>query len=154
MRQGRPRAIGFTLVELLVVLAILGLTMAVVPPLIGAALPGVELKGAARRSAAGLRLAREEAIRTGRAAAWTLDIEARAFRITGNHRPGRLPDGIRLRLEAAERELDGEGRGAIRFFPDGSSTGGVFVLERDGRGYQVGVDWLTGRVRLAAWEAP
>ncbi len=67
---------GFTLVELLVVLAIAGLLLAVTPPLISAAMPGVELKAAARRTAGALRLAREVAIASGRDAAWVIDVES------------------------------------------------------------------------------
>ncbi|WP_295390128.1 GspH/FimT family pseudopilin [uncultured Thiodictyon sp.] len=143
---------GFTIVELLVVLAIAAVLMAAVPPLISAVFPGVELKAAARRTAASLRLVRETAIRTGAEAALVVNVEERTL-----EGPGRgivtLPHRIRLRLNAAVREQIDADRGAIRFFPDGSSTGGVVVLARaDVRsGYQVGVNWLTGRVRLAPW---
>jgi len=150
----RRSKMGFTLIELLVVLALIGAIMAITPPLIRAALPGVELKAAARRTVSGLRLAREEAIRTGRDAALTLNVEERSFRVDGGYRPAKLPDDISVRLEAAEREMSDDQTGAIRFFADGSSTGGVIVLARDGRGYQVGVNWLTGRTRIATWEAP
>ncbi|TVQ86573.1 MAG: type II secretion system protein GspH [Chromatiaceae bacterium] len=144
---------GFTLVELLVVLAIAGLMLALTPPLIGAALPGVELKGAARRTAAALRLTREIAIAEGRSAAWVLDLTGRRYHLDGDTRGGRLPAGIELQLTAAEAELQSETLGGIRFFPDGSSTGGRVVLQRAGRGYQVGVNWLTGRVLIADWHA-
>ncbi|MBK1702604.1 type II secretion system protein GspH [Thiococcus pfennigii] len=149
----RRAAAGFTLMELLVVLALIAAVLAVTPPLIGQALPGVELKAAARRTVAGLRLARTEAIRSGRDAAFTLDVEGRSFRVDGDYRSGRLPKDIRVRLEAAERETDGDRMGAIRFFPDGSSTGGLIVLAREGRGYEVGVNWLTGAIRMAPCEA-
>ena len=46
---------GFTLLELLVVLALATLLIALVPPLISAALPGVELKSSARKVAASVR---------------------------------------------------------------------------------------------------
>ena len=36
----------------------------------------------------------------------------------------------------------------IRFFPDGSATGGRVRLARDNRQYVVVVDWLTGSVSL------
>ncbi|MEA3278177.1 MAG: GspH/FimT family pseudopilin [Pseudomonadota bacterium] len=144
---------GFTLLELLVVLAIATLLLAVTPPLITAALPGVELKAAARRTTAGLRLAREEAIRRGRDASLVLDVEARSFEVEGDFRAVRLPDDVTLRLVAAESEMLSDQVGAIRFFPDGSSTGGRIVLSREGKGYQVGVEWLTGRIRMIEWEA-
>lgn len=153
MPAPRPRpAGGFTLLELLVVLAIAALLLAVVPPLFSAALPGVELKAAARRVASGLRLAREEAIRSGRDAAFVLDVEGRAFRVDGPYRVTPLPVGLDLKLEAAESEMQGEGVGAVRFFPDGTSTGGRVVVARGDSGYQVGVHWLTGRIETAPWE--
>lgn len=136
----------------MVVLAIAALLLAVTPPLITSAIPGVELKASARRVAAGLRLAREEAIRSGSDAAFTLDLEKRTFEVDGGFRNGKLPEGLKLKLEAAEREMLSDQAGAIRFFPDGSSTGGRIILARDGAGYQVGVQWLTGRIRMAAWE--
>jgi len=49
--------------------------------------------------------------------------------------------------------MQSERVGAIRFFPDGSSTGGRVILKRDDgdAGWQVGVNWLTGRILVAEW---
>jgi general secretion pathway protein H len=142
------------LVELLVVLAIGGLLLAVTPPLITAALPGVELKAAARRTAGALRLAREIAIAEGRDAAWVLDIDHNRYRIEGDHRGGSLPGGLDIDLVAAQAEMQSDSVGAIRFYPDGSSTGGRVILKRGEGGFQVGVNWLTGRILVADWERP
>ncbi|NCA71661.1 MAG: type II secretion system protein GspH [Sphingobacteriia bacterium] len=147
MRQAR----GFTLVELLVVLAIAAMAMAAVPPLISAAMPGVEMKAAARRTLASLRLTREVAIRQGRSIALIIDVQEHRLEIPG-HRPLTLPRRLDLSLEAAEREMLDEQRGAIRFFADGSSTGGRVLLAHGDSGYQIGVNWLTGHARMAAWE--
>jgi len=149
--RARPAA-GFTLLELMVVLAIAALLLAITPPLISSVVPGVELKASARRVAAGLRLAREEAIRGGRDVAFTLDVEARTYRVDGNYKEARLAKDLRLKLEAAETEMLGDHRGSVRFFPDGSSTGGRIILSHAGHGYQVGVKWLTGRVEMAPWD--
>lgn len=135
-------------------LAIGGLLLAVGPPLISASMPGVELKAAARRTAGALRLAREIAITRGRDAAWVVDVEANRYRIDGDRRTGSFPKGLDIELVAAEAEMRSDDVGAIRFFPDGSSTGGRVILKRGDSGYQVGVNWLTGRILIADWERP
>lgn len=134
------------------VLAIGGLLLALTPPLVTAVIPGVELKAAARRTAAGLRLAREVAVAQGRDAAWLLDVEQNRYSLEGDLRAGTLPDGIELELVAAEEEMQDDAVGGIRFYPDGSSSGGRVILKRGERGYQVGVNWLTGRILIAEWE--
>lgn len=143
---------GFTLIELLVVLALAALLIGVVPPLIGAAFPGVQLKAAARSTAAGLRLAREEAIRGGRDVALVLDVGGRRYQVEGDARSVSLPAGLDLKLEGARSEMRDDQVGAVRFYPDGSSTGGRVLLSRNGHGYQVGVAWLTGRIAIGPWE--
>ncbi len=144
---------GFTLVELIVVLAIGGLLLALTPPLITAALPGVELKAGARRAAGALRQTREIAIAQGIEATWLLNIETGQYRVEGQGRQGALPDGIKIELVTAQDELRSERLGGIRFFPDGSSSGGRLILKRGEGGLQVGVNWLTGRILVADWEA-
>ncbi|NEX17239.1 MAG: type II secretion system protein GspH [Halochromatium sp.] len=144
---------GFTLVELLVVLALGGLLLALTPPLITAALPGVELKAGARRAAGALRQTREIAIATGSEAVWLLDTESGRYQIEDQARFGAFPSGIDIELVAARDELRNERLGGIRFFPDGSSSGGRVILKRGDGGYQVGVNWLTGRILVADWEA-
>jgi general secretion pathway protein H len=136
---------------LLVVLAVLALLMTAVPSLFSAAFPGMEMKSAARRTVSTLRLARESAIRRGTDMALLVDIGARQLDLQG-YRSLKLPSRLTVQLEAADQEMLDDQRGAIRFFPDGSSTGGRIILANGGHGYQVGVTWLTGRIEMAPWE--
>ena len=64
-----------------------------------------------------------------------------------------MPPEIRLTLLTARREQIDETRGNIRFFPDGTSTGGAVRLLRDDRAYEVAVDWFDGRVSINETEA-
>jgi pyruvate,orthophosphate dikinase len=57
--------------------------------------------------------------------------------------------GAEVAFLTAAEEVSRERRGAIRFFPDGSATGGGIRLTQNGRSYLVSVHWLTGQVSLA-----
>lgn len=144
----RCRASGFTLVEMLVVLLIASLAFAAIPPLLSAAMPGTELKGAARQLAASLRYARYQAITERREVALILDLEGRRYSLQGEGRVSRLPEDLSLALTTGHTEVIGERQGMIRFFPDGSSSGGRIELASGKRSSSVDVDWLTGRVTV------
>ena len=144
----RTRGGGFTLLELLVVLAILLLMASLVPPLVSGAVPGAELKGAARELAAALRNARSQAITRNQEVIVHLNVKTRRYRITGRKQAFTLPDDLKLSVYGASSESPSAVIGGIRFFPDGSSTGGRITVAKDNQAYQVNVDWLLGRVKL------
>ena len=145
-RRGGGRAAGFTLLELLVVLVIAVAIAGVALPRFAGVMETVELKRAARELASALREARSQAIAQRRDVALVLDVERRMFETNGGRRPRALPPRLDLRLVAAESEVVSEAVGAIRFFTDGSSTGGRITVSAGSRAYVIDVNWLTGRV--------
>jgi general secretion pathway protein H len=143
-----PPAAGFSLIELIVVLAILGLALVLI---IGYRAPwstALGLKGTAAELASGLRLARSQAIAGNRPVSLDLDLAAHRYRV-GDGPPQALPPQLSIELLTIAGENSGRTRGDIRFNPDGSSTGGRISLAEGGRHIAVGVDWLTGRVTVA-----
>jgi general secretion pathway protein H len=142
------RASGVTLLELLIVLMLMAIIASVVIPIFGSGVSTTELKRSAREIAAGLRLARSQAISQRSEALLELDLGARAFRVPPDPRIHTLPEGIEIKLYTAQRDLLNEQVGAMRFFPDGGSNGGRITLAAGDRKYDVDVDWLTGRVSI------
>ena len=144
-----PRApAGFTLLEVVVVLAISGVIMVL---LLGSPLRTAtagDLKASARMLASGLRQAQTTAITSRRDAVLTLDVEAREFHV-GDGEVHHVSDKVDLKLFTAQSEVVNEHLGAIRFYPDGSSTGGRITVSSGERKYLVDVDWITGRVAIA-----
>jgi general secretion pathway protein H len=139
---------GFTLIELLAVLFIGALVYAL---LLGVPMRGTstsDLKSSARTLASGLRQAQSTAMATRRDATLTLDLESREFAVTGAEGMRALPKDLELKLYTAQTEAVSERKGAIRFYPDGSSTGGRITVAAGERKYEVDVDWLTGRVSI------
>ncbi len=61
---------------------------------------------------------------------------------------GSIPTAISIDLVTAETELADAESGRIRFFPDGTSTGGTVTLRRGDRAFEVSVDWFDGLVEL------
>lgn len=108
-----------------------------------------DLKSAARSLASGLRQAQSMAMVSRRDAVLTVDMEAHEYVLAGETRARRLPKDIELKLVTAQSEITSDTRGAIRFYPDGSSTGGRITVKAGERQYLVDVDWLTGRVSIA-----
>lgn len=139
---------GFTLLELLVVLALMAMIYSLAAPMISAGLPGAELKGAARQLAAGLRKARSQAVTQKKEAVLTLDVEQHHFEVSGDNHSYALPAKLEISLYTAQSELLRDKVGSIRFFPDGSSTGGRISVAIGERKYHVNIDWLTGQVAI------
>ena len=128
---------GFTLLEVTVVIAILGLVAGIIATRGPLRSERFELASSARILASTLRLARSQAIVSDRIVA----VVARgdAFAIEGGP-VSHLPRGEVL----SERR--------ILFTPSGQSSGTTFVVAgRTGR-ILVSVNWLTGQVRVSAYQ--
>ena len=139
---------GVTLLELIIVISLMAILTAVVIPMFGGGVSTTELRGSARQIAAGLRMARSEALAQRRETFLVLDVAGKRFKVDQDPREHKLPSGIDLKLFTAQNDLVDATTGAIRFFPDGGSNGGRITLAAGTRKYEVDVDWLTGRVAI------
>jgi general secretion pathway protein H len=146
--SGAGKRSGFTLIELVVALAVMGLALVLI---VGYKAPwssGLGLEGTASELASGLRLARSQAIANNQPVAFSLDLAGHIYRV-GGEAPRSLPARLSISLSTVDGERRGAAIGDIRFNPDGSSTGGRITLADGSRRVAVGVDWLTGRVTVA-----
>ncbi len=147
MRRATP---GFTLVELVVALAVAAALFAVVPPALSRLHEAMQYRATVRALLADMQRARLEAGRSGRPVTFSVDFRTRRFGV-GDALDERLPDRLAVRAVVAEKEIAPDGRAAIRFYPDGGATGGSIELVRpSGAGVRLRVDWLLGRVSQEA----
>ena len=139
---------GFTLIEMIVVLIIAVLAMSVVGVNISAGFAGAQLKASVNDVGSALRYTRGQAISTGQEAVFTLDVDKRSYTISTRKKVYKLADDLDLTVNTAQSEINGEGQGSIRFFSDGSSTGGRVEIKSGNRKRYVDVNWLTGQINI------
>lgn len=139
---------GFTLLELMVVLAIVATIATHALPHLPGLASGPELRRDAEELRADLRRARAFALDRGLPNVLLIDVaEGRWSDLTGRAR-GAVRGETRLSLVIAAPERVDPEAGGIRFFPDGTSTGGTVTLRRGDEVVAVKVDWFDGGIRV------
>lgn len=142
---------GFTLIEVLVAMAIAALALAVAVPQVRGTVDAVRVRTAAATLANELRAARAQAMRALEETVLRVDVDARSYRVGDRQQSLAVPSTTAIAITAARSEQESDVGGAIRFFPDGSSTGGRIMIGREPRpSYRIDVHWLTGKVTLTS----
>ena len=142
-----PRAGGFTLFEMLAVILLVGIAAAAVSVSVTQGLRGARVAAASGELAAALRATRAQTIVKGQEQHFDVDTRAATDR-GADGLEVHLPGGLAVAITSAREDLVGATTGRIRFFPDGSSTGGHVTLQQGQRRWQVDVGWLTGAVSV------
>ena len=139
---------GFALIEILCVLAIIGLLAAIILPAVPRSTTRAKLESYAVETAALLKADRNAALRRQIWVATQVDAEARAIRSGVTGQTIRLPRDVVVQATLASRCAERAVGRSIDFFPSGMSCGGTIALLRPGMGYEVRVNWLTGGVEI------
>jgi len=135
----RRGAAGFTLIEMIVVIAVIGLIAGLLLIRHPWHSAGLDLDATERALTAALRLARSRAIAQDRNV--SVITAAVGFSVDGGA-PRALPPN----------EIMSDSR--VVFMPDGGSSGATIILASRSRKIAVTVNWLTGRVRSGELNAP
>ncbi len=143
----RRQAKGFTLLEMLAVILLIGIAAAAVAVSVTQGLASARVSAASGELAAALRATRTQAIVHEEERAFDVDTRANTYRANGGESV-RLPSGMRIGIVSAKEDQVSATTGRIRFFADGSSTGGHITLQRERRQWRVNVSWLTGAVSV------
>lgn len=148
--SNKPRSHGFTLLEVLIVLILGGFLMGVVATSLA---EGPILRKASREVTASLRHARAQAIMRQQPTVWKMHINDKRFWVEGGAGDAgdttrTLNAAITAKINTTSSEVNSAEQGGIRFYPDGSSSGGSVELTHNQQTYKINVEWVTGRVSV------
>lgn len=141
---------GFTLFEMLAVLVIVALTAGAISMLYRTPSSDAQLKTASLMAASRLRDIRSGAMISGTDRVAVIDVVSKSIEFSNGISPLKLPLSIDLDVMSADSERLSPTAAGIRFFPNGSSTGGTINLRSRDKAYEIRINWLTGRVSSAA----
>jgi general secretion pathway protein H len=134
----RPAAGGFTLIETIVVLAILGLTVSIVVGFLPRRNGTLELDNATALVVGAMRIARSHAIAGSRPVLFAATQDGHGIQTD----QGRLTLGSSVWVATPARR-------AILFAPDGGASGGPLRVLVADKTRLIQVDWLTGRITIS-----
>jgi len=144
---------GFTLIEVIVVLGIIAMIAMLAAPRLGSLGPGLKLRAAAEELRGDIRRIRNTALRENRETVLMVDLNSESWGDVRSRWTGQAPAGTELAMVIARQEQLSDTEGGVRFYPDGSSTGGTVTLTRGDRALRVTVDWFDGSVSIAEQDA-
>ena len=141
---------GFTLLEMVCVLAIVAMLAAVLLPLVPRQTSRSRLQAYALQMATLLKSDRNAAIRRGADVATLVDAGSRSLRSGATSQTVRLPDDVRFQALLPQTCRQRAALSTVDFFANGMSCGGTITLTRLDAGYEIRVNWLTGRIEIVS----
>jgi general secretion pathway protein H len=141
-------AAGFTLLEVVCVLAIIAILAAILLPIVPRGTSRARLESYAIETAAMLKADRNAAMRNRVQVATLVDAPSRLVRSGATGRVVQIPSDVAFDAVLAARCNQRPAGASISFFASGMSCGGAIALTRLGTGYEIRVNWLTGGVEV------
>ncbi len=144
---------GFTLVEIVCVLAIVAMLAALALPAIPRGTSRPKLEALALSTAALLASDRNAAVRRGVAVATEISTVSRTIRSGASAASIRVPDDVGFSAVLADQCNRQNAGTAISFFASGLSCGGALSLSRLGATFEIRVAWLTRGIEIVPQKA-
>ncbi|MBL0716986.1 MAG: prepilin-type N-terminal cleavage/methylation domain-containing protein [Desulfosarcina sp.] len=160
---------GFTLLELMIVMILMGLMTALVVPVTGSTIARMELKTAAKKTASALRYCRNRAAMEKITCTADIDFSDNILSVIKKKDPNKepenklsannlkeksvkkykLPEGVVIKkIDYNGDEID-HGKFSFIFFPNGSCSGGTITLAgKKAKTFSIKVDSITGIVKI------
>ncbi len=138
---------GFTLLELIIVLFVVVLGFSVISVNLSTGNDATVLQAASRDFVSALNYARGESMLRHEQVAVDFNLTDNSYKISSENKQYLIDKDIDVTVVTAQNEIT-QGQARLRFFPDGSSTGGKITLEKNKAVWRIDINWLTGHIEL------
>jgi general secretion pathway protein H len=154
---GNSRRAGFTLIEIVIVLFIIGIASGLVGIAMTRSSGSLEIRKYTKEISSVLRHARTRAVSEKKIYCFVIDRDEHAFRLYSEDTDYKnidlvmdkpIPEGLEMALQGSDEDSS-----HIEFLPRGSSTGGIIeIVKENGDGYFIIVNRITGKVDVEKME--
>jgi general secretion pathway protein H len=144
----RARQRGFTLLEMVCVIALFAILASVLLPIVPRHTSRSRLQAYALQTATLLKADRNAAIWRRTDVSTLVDAPSRTIRSGATAQTVRIPDDVRFDALLPQSCRQRAALSTISFYSDGMSCGGTIALARLDIAYEIRVNWLTGRIEI------
>ena len=136
---------GFTLLEILVVMVMIVVIMGFFSSNMMKSLDKAKIRSASKDLVSALRYTRGQAVVKHEQKTITFNVKEKTYKAP-RKKTVKIPEVMEMYVYTAESDIANESTGSIRFFSDGSSTGGWVKLVHGNKIWKINVNWLTGEI--------
>ena len=138
---------GFTLIEIMLVLVMIAVMVAITATFMSGSLEQAKIRAVSKNLISALRYTRGQAVIKHEQKTIIFNVKDRTYRAP-KKKLVQIPEEVEMNLYTIESDIVDEDTGKIRFFSDGSSTGGWVKLTYRNKIWKININWLTGEIRL------
>ncbi|MCF8007623.1 MAG: GspH/FimT family pseudopilin [Methylovulum sp.] len=139
---------GFTLIEIMIVLVIMVIGVSAITGGIASGQDTATLKATARELLSAFRYAHGQALMEHQDVTVDFNLEENTYTLSNRDKVYAISKDISLSLLTATDEVFGQGQASMRFYADGSASGGRVTLENAKGKLHINNNWLTGASEL------
>lgn len=138
---------AFSLLEVLIVMVFIAVIAGFVTSSMTKNLRKAKIRAVSKNLLSALRYTRGQAIVKHEQKIITFNVKEKTYKAP-RKKTVQIPEEIDINVYTADSDVQDESTGSIRFFSDGSSTGGWVKLTYGDKIWQINVNWLTGEISM------
>lgn len=138
---------GFTLIEIILVMVLIAIMVGLASSAMFASIKKAKLRAVSKDLVSAIRYTRGQAVIKHEDKTITFDVKNKTYQAP-RKKMVQIPDEVEIFVYTADSEIADDSKGSIRFFSDGSSTGGWVKLVKDRKIWKINVNWLTGEIKM------